>query len=436
MLKMSPTENSSKEKFNGRSLRVRMYRVGFGDCFLLSVPIVKDGLSEHRHFVIDCGVHTQGNIGTIDMAVDNIAEVTGKKLAAIIATHSHQDHISGFSEKFCSFDIEEIWLPWCENQSDELALKWQRKESALVEKLDRHFTAQAKIRDAAANTSARKSALSAVANLVRNKKALQLLRSGFGTGAKVRYLEAGETMFAPADTNGLTVRVLGPPRDEKFLSKMDPPEDQRYLHLNAANEGVMQNCLEPFPQKWRVNEEKLKTFTLRLPEKEEKYLQDQLCNIALDNLALALDHAKNNTSLVTLFIFRGQYLLFSGDAQYGNWRYWLDDEEAAEILPRITFLKVAHHGSHNAMPRDALEKMSEGEFAAMVSTQSEPWDSIPRIPLMERLDQQTRQRIVRSDWIDLPNAPKPLAGTMPPIPLILPKEFKKGDFWYDYEIEI
>jgi beta-lactamase superfamily II metal-dependent hydrolase len=434
---MSENGNDQNGKLGERTLRVRMYRVGFGDCFLLSVPVVKEGKRVHRHFVVDCGVHGRGNIGTIERAVDNIAEVTDKKLAAIIATHSHQDHISGFSEKFCSFDIEEVWLPWCENQLDELAIKWQRKEAALVERLDRHFTAQAKIGDAAANTTERKSALSAVANLVRNKKAMQLLRSGFGTGAKVRYLEAGKTLSSPADAPGLTVRFLGPPRDEKFLAKMHPPVDQRYLQLDASGTaGEMQNLLEPFPSKWRVDAEEMKIYPHRLAEAEEKALQEQLSDSSLNSLAFALDHVKNNTSLVALFMIRGQYLLFPGDAEYGNWRYWLDEEEAEEILPRITFLKVGHHGSFNATPRAALEKMSEGEFAAMVSTQSTPWESIPRVPLMERLDERTRQKIVRSDWIDVPNAPPPLAGALPQMPANFAKEFKRGEFWFDYEIEL
>jgi hypothetical protein len=126
-------------------------------------------------------------------------------------------------------------------------------------------------------------------------------------------------------------------------------------------------------------------------------------------------------------------LLFPGDAQYGNWKYWLD-KEADDILPQINFLKVAHHGSHNAMPKDALEKMTTGKFAAMVSTQSTPWDSIPRVPLMERLDVQTGQKTVRSDWVKLANAPDPLANSAPQMPGTDPKGFTKGAFWYDYEI--
>src|SRR5439155_5695234 len=101
-----------------------------------------------------------------------------------------------------------------------------------------------------------------------------------------------------------------------------------------------------------------------------------------------------------------QHLLFPGDAQYGNWKFWLDQESAEAILSSVTFFKVAHHGSQNATPTSALERMKTGNFAAMVSTQSVPWDSIPRIPLMDRLGEQTKQRVLRSDSLSVKGAPK------------------------------
>lgn len=95
--------------------------------------------------------------------------------------------------------------------------------------------------------------------------------------------------------------------------------------------------------------------------------------------------------------------------------------------------KIAHHGSHNATPRDALEKMSKGKFAAMVSTQNVPWDSIPRMPLMDRLGEMTLNRVVRSDSLKL-------AGTTgaPKGPELaeLPKGFAQGAFWYDYLVKL
>lgn len=459
---MAQTNKSTTNDKKNNRIRVRMYRVGFGDCFLLSLPAGKKDSGEHRHFVIDCGVHGRGNIRTIERAVENIAEVTGGRIAAVIATHSHQDHISGFSEKFSEFEIGEVWLPWSENPKDELAIKWGKKQAALVNQLERHFAAQAKLGAAESSTAEREKALAALVNLssgeesmqllvnhfktgskgllaafaslTSNAKAMQLLKSGFNVGAKVRYLEAGNNLKDAAGVPGLEVRVLSPPRDEKFLAKMDPPKDQRYLRMDDAGNISDANRLAPFTQKWMIDYQG-KSLKPPLTADEEKALQNQLSDTSLDGLAFALDSAKNNTSLVTLFIYGGQYLLFPGDAQYGNWKYWLD-KEADDILPQINFLKVAHHGSHNAMPKDALEKMSTGGFAAMVSTQSVPWDSIPRVPLMERLDQQTKQKIVRSDWIDIPNTPVPLSNASPAKPNNFAPGFKQENFWFDYEIQL
>jgi beta-lactamase superfamily II metal-dependent hydrolase len=454
-------KNNVGDHKNDRAIRVRMYRVGFGDCFLLSLPVGKNDSDQYQHFVIDCGVHGKGNIGTIERAVENIAEVTGKKIAAIIATHSHQDHISGFSKKFSEFEIGEVWLPWSENPKDELAVKWGKKQAALVAQLEQHFTAQAKLGTAESSVPSREKALAALVNLnssdalmellvnqfkgedqvmltafaslTSNKNALALLKNGFNVGAQVHYFEAGNNLKDAAGVPGLEVRVLSPPRDESFLSKMDPPKDQRYLRMSFDGGISDSNKLVPFPAKWVVKYSQADQAPLN--SEEESSLQNTLNDASLDGLAFALDSAKNNTSLVTLFIFKGQYLLFPGDAQYGNWKYWLDNE-ADEILPQITFLKVAHHGSHNAMPKDALEKMTTGKFAAMVSTQSTPWESIPRVPLMKRLYEQTEQKIVRSDWIKFAGAPDPLKDTEPLIPKTDPKGFVKGEFWYDCEIQI
>src|SRR5213076_1106827 len=109
---------------------------------------------------------------------------------------------------------------------------------------------------------------------------------------------------------------------------------------------------------------------------------------AAESLAFSLDQARNNTSIVALFTYRGQHLLFTGDAQYGNWQSWLQRPDAAAILGSVSFFKVGHHGSLNATPKDALEQMN-GQFAAMVSTQSVPWPSIPLAALMTRLGERT-----------------------------------------------
>jgi hypothetical protein len=262
---------------------------------------------------------------------------------------------------------------------------------------------------------------------------MALLRSGFGVNAVVRYLEAGSPPLKdPAKIDGLSVRVLGPPRNEKFLSRMNPPAGQRYLRATGGRVQAV-NDLKPFAERWRLEPSDPALAHLRLSREDKKEFQDQLVEASLNGLAFALDQAKNNTSLATLLTFRGQQLLFPGDAQYGSWKFWLDQDDAESLLSSITFFKVAHHGSHNATPKDALERMNTGNFAAMVSTQNVPWDSIPRAPLMTRLGEQTENRVVRSDSLALKDRPKAPKG---PVLKTLPAGFQQGDFWYDYLIKL
>ena len=428
---MATKKKKAGPNFGSNTIRVRMYRVGFGDCFLVSFPAgsAGAGADTHRHVLVDCGVHVKGDLNLIDRAVDHIGETTGRKLAIVIATHAHQDHISGFSQKFDNFDIEEVWLPWCEDLRDKNAQKLQKKHAQLVEQLKEHFEAEAKKANV---TKKRASAMAAVANLVQNKTALGLLRSGFGVNAQVRYLSAGDSLKDPAGVLGLSANFLGPPHDTKFLSQMDPPAGQRYLALSGKRTERL-NAVEPFTKRWCLTASSPEIAKLKFSEDERKAFQKALAGPSLDALAFTLDQARNNTSLVTLFNFRGQQLLFPGDAQWGNWRNWLEKDDAETILSGITFFKVAHHGSHNATPKSALERMTKGKFAAMVSTQSVPWESIPREPLMTRLDEMTKKRVVRSDSLkvaglaDAPQGPA-LNG--------LPKGFVQGDFWYDYLIPV
>jgi hypothetical protein len=217
---------------------------------------------------------------------------------------------------------------------------------------------------------------------------------------------------------------------------MNPPSGQSYLRAGPNGTIELVNAIQPFGRRWKADPPAAASTYLRLSAEEEKQLQD-LSGSSINDLAFALDQARNNESLVILFIFFNKYLLFAGDAQYGNWRWWLENERSSgDILSKINFFKIAHHGSHNATPKAALEKMADGEFAAMVSTQSKPWKSIPRVPLMSRLDEKTKKRIVRSDWLSVEGAPEPLPNTVPTLPSKLPEGFSKGDLWFDYIIEV
>src|SRR2546429_7195422 len=164
------------DKLDSNTIRIRMYRVGFGDCFLVSLPLTGD--AGFRHILVDCGVHGKGNIGTMDEVIDNIGAITDKKLAVVIATHAHQDHISGFDPvKFGKFEIGEVWMPWTEDPNDAKAAKLKKKQVTLAAQLNDHFAAQAL--SAGRITKSRAAAAAAVATMLANKTPLPAFHSGF-----------------------------------------------------------------------------------------------------------------------------------------------------------------------------------------------------------------------------------------------------------------
>src|SRR5215470_15069848 len=70
--KGAPAGPQRKRAQGNGNIRVRMYRVGFGDFFLLTVP----GTNGPAHILIDCGVHA-ANIGSIDECVKDMMKETG-----------------------------------------------------------------------------------------------------------------------------------------------------------------------------------------------------------------------------------------------------------------------------------------------------------------------------------------------------------------------
>jgi glyoxylase-like metal-dependent hydrolase (beta-lactamase superfamily II) len=120
------------------SIRIRMYRPGFGDCFLLTF---RNGSAE-QHALIDFGAHMHGEIGTMDKIMDDLEKASGSNLRLIVATHAHRDHISGFGKfasRFATFQIEEVWLPWTDDPHDKQAADLKKKHLALYDALEKHI---------------------------------------------------------------------------------------------------------------------------------------------------------------------------------------------------------------------------------------------------------------------------------------------------------
>lgn len=389
-----------------------MYRVGFGDCFLVTLPL-RGG---DRHVLVDCGVHPAGDARSLPRVVADIRSVTGGRLALVVATHEHADHISGFgtfASEFAGFDIDELWMPWAMDPDDGQAARLRRKRMRLALQLTEH------LRTLGARAPA--GVGDVLLNLTRNEAALDALHGGFGGAVgRTRYLSASDRPLAEHPLPGASVRVLGPPRGERFLRRMDPPASQRFFKLDNG-QSVAANGIDPFPAKHTFGSAAEGRRAYGFPRAARRGVSerdiDRVAAESIEALAFTLDSVANNTSLCLLVSVAGHHLLFPGDAQWGNWQSWLDGPSCPP-LDGITFMKVSHHGSVNATPRQAVSGMTHRGLALMCSTQDRPFPSIPRRELMDALRAGTR-RLVRAD--------EALLGTAR-----LPRGFRRGPDWVDY----
>lgn len=401
---------AAKKTSDGK-IRVRMYRVGMGDCFLVTIPA---GGRSRKHILFDCGVHAQSQFKGLTEAVAAMEKETGGKLDVVVATHAHADHISGFGSEDAVWErmeVGEVWLPWLEDLSDPQAKKLHTKAAALTALIDAHMNKPG----AAPDPLVEWVTLNALGAKGRsstgnNAKALDRLRDGFGDKRRTKYLRAGQVLHDAGGIKGLTVRVLAPSADPAFLSKMQPPESQ--LYGLDANGNVVEDMLLPFPERWKDD------YAVLDPEYQAELVKQVA--IPLQALALSVDNYLNNTSLSLLLQYRGKTLLFPGDAQWGNWMSWQSDWES--VLGSVDFYKVGHHGSHNATPHGALDLMGAKGVAAMASTDTVKSFNrghfpVPYPKLVSAVKKQVKNRYAQSDELDAVKAP-----------------FKAKEMWCDYEV--
>jgi hypothetical protein len=140
--KSAQTISGSRRTKKLQSVRIRMYRQGLGDCFLVTFANA-DG--QKHHMMIDCGVlpFSTGGNQRLDLIAENILAECGRHLNAVIATHEHADHISGFktASEILGLDpekipdqpvqVEKVWLAWTEDPEDPQVKKIIEKANAL-----------------------------------------------------------------------------------------------------------------------------------------------------------------------------------------------------------------------------------------------------------------------------------------------------------------
>ena len=393
------------------TVRIRMYQVGFGDCFLVSFEYA--GQAEPaRHVLIDFG--TRQLAAGLDLAdiAGEIDSHTGGGPDVVVLSHRHQDHMSGFGGSGTDAVVSR-WKPrlvvrsWTENPAAP-ADATGPGGTALRAGLDqgRAFAGALSQAIAASRRGLRSDVRELALAQLANQASIDRLNawSQAGTGVYVNY---GQPLALDAVVPGVQVHVIGPPTVAQHPAvakerSTSPEYWQLYQGLTAtgafdpdAGTQTAADARLVGPERWLV--ERLQAPQLR----------------SLLRIVTALDHAMNNTSVILLIQAGDRRLLFCGDAQIENWEYALtvapDHEQVLDLLRGVDLYKVGHHGSRNATPRTLFNLWNEPAtrdraMTALMSTKTGVFPGtngshteVPRDSLVTAL----RQRTSLSSTMDL-----------------------------------
>lgn len=394
-------------------LRVRAYNVRFGDAILVSVPDkTSAGARKTRHILIDVGNalggKNQGGLDTVfEPVINNILKVLdGEPLDLYIMTHEHMDHVQG------------------------LMYASTKREEELSKKLKDEL----KVRYAWLTASADPEYYD---NFPDAKKEKKKLDKAF---ADIRlYLDASEKLATPNKENAW-FRALMHNNDSKttadyidYLRTLAPKNKTFYVHRETNLNGK-----HPFQEAklsiWAPEEDTsiyyghFKPMALNVtpgngaasrpsvsmpipPPGVDAGAFYQLVearrNGYVENL-LAIDKAKNNTSIVFCLEWRGWKLLFAGDAEVRSWK----EMNKQNLLKPVHFLKISHHGSHNGTPAiDLVEKImpktkpDSRKRSALVSTCVETYGGVPHGDTIDLLSMRCKvhstEPLENGDYLDI-----------------------------------
>ncbi len=465
------------------SVKVRMYRHGFGDCFLLSFF---HNLERVYSMLIDCGIkhNTKSATAPIEDVIADLKQLLkpaagGKPVIdVLVATHEHWDHIAFFHptkspDFFVDFEIEQIWLAWTEDPEDDEAvtINSRLRDGAAALQVAALHLQEAEAEEAAqfhgmsfgSGVAAARAQFNASLSDVLGFYGVAAPKSKSGIKYKngkisvetevamshiielgkkkgIKYLNPGTKVDARRLPSGVNVYVLGPPRSGS-INQSNPSSGaakETYLSIDqsgltsfidgvlqlgaSANKKSMANTVEgPFGKDTGIPVEKAKRdpyFKQTYFAKDEAYRQIEHTWLDVaSQFSLQLDGAINNTSLVLAIELEasGKVLLFPGDAQVGSWLSWHDYEwkvkrgnqtqtiTAEDLLRNTVLYKVSHHCSHNATVKEkGLEMMTHPELVAMIPEKEKSYNGILYQPLVDRLQQLCKGRVLVSADVNYP----------------------------------
>jgi hypothetical protein len=409
------------------SVTIRMYNVGFGDCFLLTFHYA----NRDRQMLIDYGSTAAPRIGgskyMTGIAKDILAVCNGK-LDILVATHRHRDHISGFATNgeatgkiIAALKPEHVIQSWTEDpdaKTDALtatetpvgissgtklksqylgALEDMHSIAASIAHLTRTGVIQAGVE--------RQNQLTFLGeNNLKNLSAVKNLMT-MGRAGKAWYVNAG--MKLNGLLPGVRITVLGPPTLEQTQTirkerARDPNEFWQFRSFWASQGMAASAKTTTAGTNFFANHKALPRGS-RSPntrwfiERSRRIHAEQALELVRD-----LDSVMNNTSVILLLEVGERKLLFPGDAQIENWSFALSNVAWRSLLKDVKLYKVGHHGSLNATPKTLWklfghkgDKDTVDRLETLCSTKSGKHGSsrsgteVPRAKLVEQLQKQS-----------------------------------------------
>ncbi len=393
-----------------KSITLRTYQVGFGDCFLMTFHYT----SGDKHVLIDFGStgapKTSGDDLMLRIAQDIQTQCAGK-LHLVVATHRHADHISGFATNragkapgdliaACKPDV--VLQPWTEDpDADPVTgtVKGDRKMFTAslrnMHGISQSVLTELNQRPTAFGKTLRGELSFLGEDNLTNKSAVENLME-MGKAGKAFYLRCDDTPPLGSVLPGVKLHVLGPPdlKQSEAIRKMRTKDENEYWHLQAqAGASSAQTKGRLFPKAAILSAADRPPFARWFIKRCHKLRGEQLLGIMR-----ALDDVMNNTSLILLFEVGGMKLLFPGDAQIENWSFALSQAGKRKLLEDVNVYKVGHHGSLNATPKSLWNKFTHKDkpgaserLTTVVSTMAgkhgKPANKteVPRGPLVDAL---------------------------------------------------
>lgn len=267
------------------SIKVRMYRHGFGDCFLLSFF---HGKKRVFSMLIDCGIKL--NTKSKEVPIEDVIEdlkttltpASGGKpvIDVLVATHEHWDHVAFFHPEkfpdfFGDFEIGQVWLAWTEDPDDEEAVQINsrlRDGAAALQVAAMQLKATEAVESSRFQglsggkqiANARHQFNEALENVLgfygvaapKSKSGIKYKPNGkisvnteeamehiveLGQSGGIKYLNPGKTIDKRLLPDGVTVYVLGPPRGS-LINKSNPSSG----HAHETYFGIDRSGLTSF----------------------------------------------------------------------------------------------------------------------------------------------------------------------------------------------